>query len=105
MDRYVKGLLTAYDRVLNLISAIDPDTKSLELECLKIRINASLAAYQLFLTKEDIDKYESEKENKLRALEGNLTTADIDSVIKSLSKYPKSCKVLELPDNYFNHAE
>lgn len=103
MDRYVKGLLTAYDRVLNLIEAIDPDHIDTSLECLRVRIDASLVAYKLFLTKEDIDGYESEKLNKLKALEGVITMEDIDKSIEQINEPTIRCKILSLPDNYFMH--
>lgn len=66
MDRYVKGILTAYSRVLNLIDAIDPDSTDLSLQCLKVRINASISSYYMMLNKDAIDNFEKEKLNTLK---------------------------------------
>ena len=103
MDRYIKGLLTAYDRILNLISSIDPDSRDLSLECLKSRILASLYAYELFTAKEDLDEFESELDNKRKALEGSLRISDIDEIIEKLrqSETESNCKILIPPSDYF----
>ena len=80
MDRYVKGLLTAYDRVLNLINLLDPDGKDNSLECIKARICASVYAYKMFIKDEDLAKVEKEStELKNLNLDNALDLSDINT--------------------------
>ena len=104
MDKYIKGLLTAYNRVLNLIDAIDPNHLDASLECIRVRIEASIAAYRLFSSKEALDEFDAESQIKTKALDGSITLDELVTAIDQLRQVDSSthvCKVLKLPESYF----
>lgn len=103
LDRYIKGLLIAYTRILNLIDAIDPNHLNDALECIRLRIEASINAYKLFSSKELIDQFESEYNNKVKALEGTLTLEDLGNFIDKLQIAESKAKILMPPSSYFNY--
>lgn len=94
MDRYTKGLITAYTRVLALIETLDPEAQIPELLILRYRIQASLDMYEVLIGKEALQDCQSEYLRKIKALEGTLTQNDIDKIIGELDAKVATCKIL-----------
>lgn len=94
MDRYTKGLITGYTRILALIETLDPEAQIPELLLLRYRIKASLDMYEVLTGKEALQGCQSEYLRKIKALEGTLTQNDIDKIIGELDAKVATCKIL-----------
>lgn len=94
MDRYTKGLITGYTRILALIETLDPEAQIPELLLLRYRIKASLDMYEVLTGKEVLQGCQSEYLRKIKALEGTLTQDDIDKIIGELDAKIATCKIL-----------
>lgn len=97
MDNFSKGLITAYNRILDAINEIDPELKSNELAAIRLKILLALYSYSIFLAEEIQNDPNSILMNQ------EMIEQEISKLNETVAGATKNkCKILEMSADYFN---